>query len=99
MRSLLASIFGISESDEGAFVKAGMSAIELDRLYELVRASACSNALEMGMANGTTALVICPALSQRGRMPDLDRSIPVDVGWLVLRPRSHVNEHAGELSG
>ena len=67
VRTLLASVFDVSESEDDAFVKAGMSTVELDRLYELVQANSCFEVLEIGMANGTSALVICHALSKLGK--------------------------------
>jgi predicted O-methyltransferase YrrM len=49
-----------------AFTRAGMSPVELVRLHELVVRFDLRNALEIGMANGTSSLVLCEALRERG---------------------------------
>jgi predicted O-methyltransferase YrrM len=49
-----------------AFARAGMSPEELVRLYELVAENRTRRALEVGMASGTSSLVILGALSRNG---------------------------------
>jgi predicted O-methyltransferase YrrM len=53
-------------ASEDAFIRDGMSVMELVRLYELVRTSGCHSALEVGMAMGTSSVVICAAILDNG---------------------------------
>ncbi len=67
MRSLLGNVFGNTKCvRDDAFVESGMSTVELIRLNELLRANECHVALEIGMANGTSSVVICDALKKNG---------------------------------
>lgn len=66
VQQLLERVFAMDLRTEGAFTSAGMSFSELVVLYELVRASGGPAALEVGMANGTSSVVICDALRSRG---------------------------------
>jgi predicted O-methyltransferase YrrM len=49
-----------------SFIRAGMEVTELVRLYELIRAHGCRTALEIGMASGTSSVVISQALRDNG---------------------------------
>lgn len=75
VRDLLARAFpGTELRDQKAFTRAGMSPEELVRLYELVANQNASNVLEVGMASGTSTVVILSALSQSGagRLTSID---------------------------
>jgi predicted O-methyltransferase YrrM len=66
VQQLLESATGKTMDGNGAFIRAGMSLSELVHLYELALAAQSGDALEVGMANGTSAVVLCGALSARG---------------------------------
>ena len=67
VRAVLAAAFGRQVHDDQAFIAAGMAVSELVLLYQLVRSAQSGGAvLEVGMANGTSAVVICAALQERG---------------------------------
>ena len=66
VRSLLQTATGNATHGDGAFIRAGMSANELIVLYELALKSKPGPALEVGMANGTSSVVITGALAARG---------------------------------
>lgn len=56
-----------------AFTRAGMSPPELARLHELVRDNSVRSALEIGMGHGTSSIVLCDALQERGgRLTSID---------------------------
>lgn len=60
--------------DQHAFVRAGMSPEELVRLHELLIRHRAKNVLEVGMANGTSSIVLLSALSIAGgeRLTSID---------------------------
>ncbi len=67
VREVLERAFGGEAAGrEKPFIRAGMSAAELARLYELVRSGPVRSVLEVGMANGTSSVVICEALADNG---------------------------------
>ena len=67
VRDVLARAFpGKELRDQKAFTRAGMSPEELVRLYELVEAQKAAKVLEVGMATGTSTVVILSALSRSG---------------------------------
>jgi len=66
-RTLLREVYGArADRAEGGFITQGMQPPELVRLYELVRANGARSALEIGMACGTSSLVIARALADNG---------------------------------
>jgi predicted O-methyltransferase YrrM len=67
VRDVLARAFpGKELRDQKAFTRAGMSPEELVRLYELAEAQNPAKALEVGMASGTSTVVILSALARTG---------------------------------
>lgn len=67
VRALLRSVFNDHPADEeGAFTAAGMAVSELAILYQLTGIANTTAALEVGMANATSSVVICGALAARG---------------------------------
>ena len=67
VQAVLGTAFGRQLRDDRAFIAAGMALSELVLLYQLVRdAQSCSTVLEVGMANGTSTVVMCAALQARG---------------------------------
>lgn len=66
VRDILRSIYGPRAETRDAFIGAGMSVVELVRLHELVTENQCRSVLEIGMARGTSAVVICHALQASG---------------------------------
>ena len=67
VRDVLARAFpGKELKDQKAFTRAGMSPEELVRIYELVEAQQAAKALEVGMASGTSTVVILSALAKTG---------------------------------
>lgn len=54
------------QAKESAFIRAGMSPSELACLHDLVLRYDARRVLEIGMANGTSSLVFCDALRDRG---------------------------------
>jgi predicted O-methyltransferase YrrM len=62
---LLNDVFPEGSGAEGAFTAAGMAVSELVSLHELVRTAGCDAALEIGMANATSSVVICAAMADR----------------------------------
>lgn len=67
VRNLLNDVFGEKSSrDRGSFIRAGMNIIELPRLYELICEHMPKRVLEIGMANGTSSIVISEALKTNG---------------------------------
>lgn len=66
VRQLLGTATGRPMDGDGAFIRAGMSLSELIHLYDLALGAHAGDALEVGMANGTSAVVIAGALSSRG---------------------------------
>ena len=74
VRDVLARAFpGKELRDQRAFTRAGMSPEELVRLYELVEAQKAAKVLEVGMASGTSTVVILSALEKTGgRLTSID---------------------------
>jgi predicted O-methyltransferase YrrM len=67
VRELLSRAFGEDvASRDKAFIRAGMSRVELVRLHELARSPGIQSVLEVGMANGTSSVVFCDALADEG---------------------------------
>ena len=67
VRDVLARAFpGKELRDQKAFTRAGMSPEELVRLYELVEQQKAARVLEVGMASGTSTVVILSALAKTG---------------------------------
>ena len=64
VRGVLQPIFGPLHP-HGAFSPAGMAFSELVVLYELVAREKCDRALEIGMANAGSSVVICAAMTSR----------------------------------
>ncbi|BCA55516.1 hypothetical protein W02_26560 [Nitrospira sp. KM1] len=58
--------FPQSRTADDAFIRDGMSPVELRKLRELVLAEKPAHVLEVGMANGTSSVVIADALRQSG---------------------------------
>jgi predicted O-methyltransferase YrrM len=66
-RTLLSQAYGTrADRAQGSFITQGMQPPELVRLYETVRSSGARAALEIGMACGTSSLVIARAVSDNG---------------------------------
>jgi hypothetical protein len=73
VRDLLATVFDrLGQGDANAFTPAGMTVAELVTLYGLARIP--TDALEIGMANATSSVVICAALAAcgGGRLVSID---------------------------
>jgi predicted O-methyltransferase YrrM len=66
-RALLRQVYGTrADRVQGGFITQGMQPPELVRLYELVRDNGATSALEIGMACGTSSVVIARALADNG---------------------------------
>jgi predicted O-methyltransferase YrrM len=79
VRTLLHTVFdGRPDGGDNAFTAAGMSMSELVVLYGL--AYTAGDALEVGMANATSSVVICAALAAAGggRLTSIDPFQPTD---------------------
>ena len=72
VRSLLRTVFNSSVGAEGAFTAAGMAISELVHLHDL--AGINGDALEVGMANATSSVVMCAAMAAcgSGRLISID---------------------------
>jgi predicted O-methyltransferase YrrM len=68
VRELLRRVYGEAPDAYGdqAFIRAGMYTAELVKVYELIRAHGCRSAVEVGMACGTSSVVILQALADNG---------------------------------
>jgi predicted O-methyltransferase YrrM len=67
VRDLMKRVYGEpAGATAGAFSRDGMNFVELVRLYEVARKSGCRSALEIGMATGTSSVVIGEALRKNG---------------------------------
>ncbi len=81
MRGLLQRVFGSVVRGPGAFARAGMAFSELVLLHELITAEQCRHALEVGMANASSSIVICAALApHRGTLVSIDPFQSTDYG-------------------
>lgn len=65
VKELLGSVYGVSADVDAAFTEDGMSVSELIELHRLASETGCTEALEIGMARGTSSVVICAAISTR----------------------------------
>jgi len=75
VREHLERIYGkTAATGNRAFVRSGMYPAELVRLHELISQNQCRSALEIGMANGTSSIVLCDALKANGggRLTSID---------------------------
>jgi len=74
VQTILRRVFGENKRADGAFIAAGMSISELVELYKLVLGVGPTDALEIGMANATSSVIICAALAERGagRLTSID---------------------------
>jgi predicted O-methyltransferase YrrM len=74
VRALLKSVFREDLAADGAFTAAGMAVSELVELYKLAQTAKDAPALEVGMANATSSIVICGALATRdkGHLTSID---------------------------
>jgi predicted O-methyltransferase YrrM len=67
VRDLIARVYGASSgAAQDAFVAEGMAVSELVELAGLVHREKCQRVLEVGMANGTSSVVICEAMRAHG---------------------------------
>ena len=60
--SVIQEVFPQSRTSDDPFIRDGMSSIELRKLGELVIQEKPARVLEIGMANGTSSVVIADAL-------------------------------------
>lgn len=78
-------MFPQSRAADDAFIRGGMSPIELRRLGELIVQEQPSLVLEVGMAHGTSSVVIAEALLQTsgGHLTSIDpnQSLPTPIGY------------------
>jgi predicted O-methyltransferase YrrM len=82
VRGLLEKATGKRTKSDGAFIADGMAVEELAALYGLALTAAPGPSLEVGMANGTSSVVMCAALSARGcgRLTSIDPFQGADYG-------------------
>jgi predicted O-methyltransferase YrrM len=85
MPSIIKEAFPQSEFAQDAFIRDGMSPMELRTLGELVSQAAPARALEIGMANGTSSVVISHALfcTSQGHLTSIDpnQTIQTPLGY------------------
>lgn len=67
VRDLMKRVYGEpAGATAGAFSRDGMNFVELVRLYEVARGAGVRSALEIGMATGTSSVVIGEAIRRNG---------------------------------
>lgn len=82
--SVVLKTFTAAQSAADAFIRDGMSPIELAGLHRLVAADQPSRVLEIGMANGTSSVVLADALrTYGGHLTSIDphQSMPRPLGY------------------
>lgn len=82
--SVVSEVFPESRNATDAFIRDGMSPIELRTLTKLIRTHRPTTVLEIGMANGTSSVVIADELSRYGgQLTSIDpnQTLPRPVGY------------------
>lgn len=82
--SVIQEVFPESHTATDAFIRDGMSPIELKKLAELIRTHHPTDVLEIGMANGTSSIVMADTLrSWNGRLTSIDphQTLPSPTGY------------------
>lgn len=83
--AILRSVFPQSRTAEHVFIRDGMSLIELRKLEELVIQEKPARVLEVGMANGTSSVVLADALlkTSGGHLTSIDpnQTMPPPIGY------------------
>lgn len=82
--SVILATFPASHGTHDAFIRDGMSTIELRKLAELIATYQPSRVLEIGMANGTSSVVIADELRKfGGHLTSIDphQTLPTPLGY------------------
>src|SRR5574338_188839 len=82
--SILHEIFPVSRNTDDPFIRDGMSPVELRKLSEVIAAYQPARVLEIGMANGTSSVVIADELRKYGgRLTSIDphQTMPAPLGY------------------
>ena len=82
--SILHEIFPVSRTTSDPFIRDGMSPVELQKVAELIAASQPARVLEIGMANGTSSVMIADELRKYGgHLTSIDphQTMPAPFGY------------------
>lgn len=96
---MLDTAYGEQPAHDGAFAPDGMVMSELVLLHHLVRSSRSRTALEIGMAHGTSTVVIAAALPADGQLTSVDpfqRTRYAGGGLAAVARAGHAGKHALE---